>query len=131
MRSKSWAIRYVLILSLSLAILLAIDEFFLKHLLFHKYKWYLLLFFASQSILTTYIVSKGMGKDIKVFQNYFFASMLLRMLLSIGAFFYFVYQGVTHLLWFVGTFFVLYFSFVGFEIYGLLHNLRAKTQQRH
>jgi hypothetical protein len=126
-KNKKFGVYHLLIFTLILASFLAIDEFLLRHKILHEYKWYLLLFFALQSVLTTYIVSQGLQKDAKTFQGFFFASILLRMFLSIAVVFYVVYQGVIYPLWFIVTFFVLYFCFVGFEIYGLLIKLRLKN----
>jgi hypothetical protein len=126
-KNKKFGVYHLLIFTLILASFLAIDEFLLFNKILHEYKWYLLLFFALQSLLTTYIVSQGLNRDVRVFQGFFFGSMLLRMFLSIGVVFYVVYQGVIYPLWFVVTFFVLYFCFVSFEIYGLLVKLRLKN----
>ncbi|MCU0437521.1 MAG: hypothetical protein MUC49_06355 [Raineya sp.] len=115
------------LIAVLLGVLLAIDDFVLPSPLLHEYKWYLLLFFAVQSILTTFITSQGLTKDPEYFQGFFFSAMLVRMFLSIGVIFFAVYQGVISPFLFVGTFFILYFCFVSFEIYSLLHNLRANS----
>lgn len=120
----------VLFITALLGILLAIDDFALPQALLHEYKWYLLLFFAVQSLTTTFITSQGLGKDPAYFQGFFFSAMLLRMFLSIAVIFYVVYQGVISPTLFVVTFFVLYFCFISFEIYSLLHNLRANSEKQ-
>ncbi|GAB4130800.1 MAG: hypothetical protein OHK0045_17890 [Raineya sp.] len=121
----------VLLITILIALLLALDDFILTEPLLHEYKWYLLLFFAVQSGLTTFITSQGLTKDPRYFQGFFFSAMLLRMFLCIGVVFYAVYQGVISPTLFVVTFFILYFCFVSFEIYSLLHNLRANSDTSH
>jgi hypothetical protein len=117
----------IVLIAILLAALLALDDFVLPNPLLHEYKWYLLLFFAVQSILTTFITSQGLTKDPEYFQGFFFTAMITRMLLSIGVIFFAVYQGIISPLLFVVTFFILYFCFISFEIYSLLHNLRANS----
>jgi len=118
---------HILLITVLLSILLALDDFVLPQALLHEYKWYLLLFFAVQSVTTTFITNQGLGKDPRYFQGFFFSAMLLRMFLSIGVIFYVVYQGVISPTLFVVTFFILYFCFISFEIYSLFHNLRANS----
>ena len=120
----------ILLITVLLAVLLALDDFVLPQALLHEYKWYLLIFFAVQSITTTFITSQGLGKDPSYFQGFFFSAMLLRMFLSIAVIFYAVYQGVISPTLFVITFFILYFCFISFEIYSLLHNLRANSEKK-
>jgi len=119
----------ILLITVLLAIVFALDDFVLTQALLHEYKWYLLLFFAVQSVTTTFITSQGLGKDPIYFQGFFFSAMLFRMILSIAVIFYAVYQGVISPTLFVVTFFILYFCFISFEIYSLLHNLRAKQEK--
>ncbi|MDX1903684.1 MAG: hypothetical protein SFU27_05945 [Thermonemataceae bacterium] len=116
-----------------LALVFLVDDFVLKQPFLHEYKWYLLLFFWVQTLLTTFITTQGLSRDAKYFQNFFFVTMLLRMFLGIIVVFYAVYQGVINPLLFVITFFLIYFSFVSFEIYALLHNLRSNKnkEQNH
>lgn len=120
----------ILLITVLLAVLLALDDFVLPQALLHEYKWYLLIFFAVQSVTTTFITSQGLGKDPRYFQGFFFSAMLLRMFLSIAVIFYAVYQGVISPTLFVVTFFILYFCFISFEIYSLLHNLRANSEKK-
>jgi hypothetical protein len=119
----------ILLITILVTVLLVLDDFVLPEPLLHEYKWYLLLFFAVQSLLTTFITSQGLTKDPRYFQGFFFSAMLLRMFLSIGVIFYAVYQGVISPTLFVVTFFILYFCFISFEIYSLLHNLRANSEK--
>lgn len=121
----------VLLITVLITILLVLDDFVLPEPLLHEYKWYLLLFFAIQSILTTFITSQGLTKDPRYFQGFFFLAMFLRMFLSIAVIFYAVYQGVISPTLFVVTFFILYFCFISFEIYSLLHNLRANSEKEN
>ena len=129
MLKKTPDIVQILLITVLLAVLLALDDFVLPQAILHEYKWYLLLFFAIQSVTTTFITSQGLGKDPTYFQGFFFSAMLLRMFLSIAVIFYAVYQGVISPTLFVVTFFILYFCFISFEIYSLLHNLRANSEK--
>jgi len=123
----------VLLPTTLVGLLFLVDDFIVAKPLLHEYKWYLLLFFWVQTLLTTFITTQGLNRDSKYFQNFFFATMLLRMFLGILVIFYAVYQGVINPLLFVITFFLIYFSFVSFEIYALLHNLRSNKdkEQNH
>lgn len=119
----------VSLITVLLASLLALEDWLLPLPILHEYKWYLLLFFAVQSILTTFITSEGLKRDPSYFQGFFFSAMVLRMFLCIGVIFFVVYQGVINPLLFIITFFILYFCFISFEIYSLLHNLQANSRE--
>ena len=123
----------VIFLTLFLAGILAVDDYLVPTYtdylpILHAYKWYLLVFFATQSLFTTFLTSFGLKNDTEYFQNYYFSAMIIRMLLCIAAIFYVVYQGVEKQLLFILTFFGLYFCYISFEIKSLLSNLRQNSK---
>lgn len=60
-----------------------------------------------------------------------FGSIALKLLFCLGFIFIYLYDNREEMLGFVLNFFVLYFLFTAFEIYSLMHNLRAQKKQRN
>ncbi|GIV40376.1 MAG: hypothetical protein KatS3mg033_2176 [Thermonema sp.] len=91
-------------------------------------KWWILIFILAISLLSALLHSLGVKEsDPHTLQKAFFTSLTLRMFLSLAFIGIFLWQGVSRPFHFVVLFFVLYFLFVGFEIYHLLTNLRADS----
>jgi hypothetical protein len=91
-------------------------------------KWWILVFILAISLISTLLHRLGVKeKDPHTLQKAFFTSLTLRMFLSLAFIGIFLWQGVSRPFGFVTLFFVLYFLFVGFEIYHLLTNLRADS----
>ncbi|MDX5346519.1 MAG: hypothetical protein LPJ89_10960 [Hymenobacteraceae bacterium] len=99
--------------------------------LVHPYIWYIFGFFIFITAVTFTVTRLGIQQDEDNFQLYYFGSMGLRVLLSIGVVFVYVYVSKERELQFVLNFFVLYFLYTGFEIYSILTNLRPHLKKQH
>ncbi len=104
--------------------------YFTGNQLVHPYIWYILAFFVLITFLTFYVVHIGVRDDPDNFQLYFFGSSVFRVLLCMGAVFFYVYFFSEGELQFTLNFFVIYFIYTGFEIYSLLSNLRRNSKKR-
>lgn len=103
---------------------------FTQYALVHPLIWFILAFFVVITGFTYYLVQLGYKNDLDNFQVYYFASMGLRMVLSIGVVVLYVFFYEEGRLSFVFNFFALYFIFTGFEIYSLLANLRPNLKKQ-
>lgn len=96
----------------------------------HSYAWYIIAFFFIQSLLTTLVAGKGLKKRQDKFPIYYFASMILRFVLTVIVAFVFIALQTAELNEFIVNFFILYLLFLIFEIYSLLANLRAHLKKQ-
>ena len=96
----------------------------------HPYIWYQVLFFLSVTGFTEYITRLGRKNDPTNFQLYYLGSTVLRVLLSIGVIFIYVYFAASRELQFAANFFLLYFIYTGFEVYHILSNLRRNSKKQ-
>ena len=114
-----------------LAILIAFFQQILNSSFIHPAIWYILLFFSVIGILSHLFTTWGMKqKSTQLFMTSTFGSMVIKLLGSIlFIFIYLAFQPSNHF-WFVINFFLLYFFFMAFEIYYLLHNLRAPKKEQ-
>ncbi len=94
----------------------------------HPTIWIMLAFFFIVSLISHYIIEIGVKKKKGNMMNYYFSTMLVRLLLSIAFIGFFVYSKTEDIFLFVANFFILYLLFVGFEIYWLLTNLRRNSK---
>jgi len=95
----------------------------------YAYIWYLVMFFFFLSTFSIYIVEKAASHGQKYFINAYFTMMLLRLFLSIGLAFIFIWKDRGQAIIFASNFIVLYLLFLGFEIYTLLANLRHHSKK--
>lgn len=92
-------------------------------------RWIILLFFASLSFFTHRIVSFAMADNREKFIEYFLASVVARLLLSVLFVGCYLYVGVYSVRSFIITFFVLYLFYTFFEILGLYRNLQRDLKK--
>ncbi len=92
-------------------------------------KWIILLFFASLSFFTHRIIALAMADKREKFIEYFLASVVARLLLSVLFVGCFLYTGVYSVRSFIITFFVLYLLYTFFEIFGLYRSLQRDLKK--
>ena len=92
----------------------------------HSRAWVLLGFVALLTVLSNRLTQQGVNKPDSLL-GWYFGSMGLRMLLSLGLMAWFLMQRVERPYLFIANFFALYLLSVGFEIWGLLANLRRNS----
>ena len=96
----------------------------------HPLMWYILAFFVLITLATFYAVRKGAEVDPANFQNYYMASSAFRVMLCLMVVFVYVYLASERELQFTLNFFFIYFTYTGFEIYGILSNLRQISKKQ-
>lgn len=94
----------------------------------HPEKWTLLVFFFALSLISHRITERGIQKNKDNLVMYYFSTMLLRLVVSIGVLVYFMYTKTPDIFLLVINFFILYLLFVAFEINWLLSNLRRNSE---
>jgi len=122
-------LRNLIILTILAAIVIGVLLYYTGYDLVHPLGWYILLFFATITFLTFYVVGKGMGDDFQKFQLFYFGSSVGRILLCMIAVFLYVYLASEREMQFAINFFLIYFLYTGFEIYSILGNLRRISKK--
>ncbi|GAA4401353.1 hypothetical protein GCM10023187_15470 [Nibrella viscosa] len=107
-----------------LAIVFFAAERFMQARWVHPAWKIILLFFLSVSFLLHRLMEAGFQNKREKFVQFYMASIVVRLLLSIAFVAFYLYRQVEQKQLFVVTFLVLYICYTGFEIYGLSRNLR-------
>lgn len=123
-------LRNLIILTVLVGLAMGLLIYFSDDKVVHPYAWYILAFFALITLGTYYAIRKGTQADPGSFQLYYFGSSVLRVLLCMTAVFIYVFLASEGELQFVLNFFVIYFIYTGFEIYGILSNLRQISKKQ-
>ena len=118
----------LLLLTAFLAIIVFLADQLLDWTFIHPAIWVMLVFFLIVSLISHYITQIGVRKKDANVINYYFSTMLIRLLLSIAFIGFYVYTKEEDIFLFVANFFILYLLYVGFEIYWLLTNLRRNSK---
>jgi hypothetical protein len=92
--------------------------------IFHRHKWFLLIFFYAQTVLTTAFIHFGIKRNQDNMAVFYFGAMIFRFFISLMVAFVLIYKGMDEKVLFVANFFVFYLLFIMFEIYSILTNLR-------
>ncbi|GAA4002339.1 hypothetical protein GCM10022408_12150 [Hymenobacter fastidiosus] len=94
----------------------------------HPLAYSVLGFFAGLTAITYWLTARLLKANPDGFMVAFFGGMVVRLLLSVGLVLVYLYKGGAKEgpgTWtFLGSFFLLYFLFAGFEIWSILSNLR-------
>lgn len=94
----------------------------------HPLTGYVFGFFALLSTITYWVTDRLVRANTANFMAAYFGSVTVRLLLSVALVLVYLYKGGAkegHGTWaFLGSFFLLYFLFAGFEIWSVLSNLR-------
>ena len=122
--------RNLFILTILLALGLGALIYYTEYRFAHPLAYYMLAFFAIITFVTSYVVGKGTGSDPQSYQLFFMGSSVFRVLLCMMAVFIYVYLATDRELQFALNFFTFYFIYTGFEIYGILSNLRQISKKQ-
>ena len=99
----------------------------------HPFAGYMLGFFALLSIITYWVTARLVQANPNNFMAAYFGSVVARLLVSVGFIIIYFYKGGaregTGTWAFLGSFFLLYFLFAGFEIWSVLSNLRPFSKR--
>ncbi|RPD46307.1 hypothetical protein DNI29_15005 [Hymenobacter sediminis] len=94
----------------------------------HPFTVYTFSFFALLTLLTYWLTAKLVQANAQNFMVAYFGSMVARLLLSLTLVLVYLFAGGgregTGQWAFLGSFFLLYFLFTGFEVWSVLTNLR-------
>lgn len=127
---KSIALIVVLPSILLAIVFVTLDILQLSNVL-HPDKWWLLLFFAGSALISARVSHLGVTHSEPTIRiGSYFASMFLRLILSLGLVLYYLLKRQESIKIFIINFFVMYFLYMAFEIYFLLAILRADSRQR-
>lgn len=107
----------------AIALLTAAIYFFFPHIVYSKV-WILISFFFLLTHLSIWIVQNTTRKKSSNFMAIYFSAMIARLFISIIFAAIFILIDKQHVMVFAGNFIVLYLSYLGFEIYTILTNLR-------
>ncbi len=123
----------IIIFTSILAIIIFIAKHFLIPSMIHPEIWIMLAYFFILSIVGHRIIEKGIRSNKDNMAIYYFAVMLIRLLISAIFITIYLYMGVPEITIFFANFFILYLLYVAFEIKTLLTNLQrnSKQQERH
>ncbi len=94
----------------------------------HPLAWWVLAFYFVLTLLGERFIAGAMRRNKDNFMASYMAVIGLRFLLSAVFIGIMIYQRPPHLRIFVTNFFVLYLLFLGFEIWGVLGNLRRDSR---
>ncbi len=87
--------------------------------------WWILVFFFMLTFTSLYIIERFTRKNKKNFLAVYFSAMVGRLFISIIFAAVFILTDRSHVFIFAINFLVLYLLFLGFEIYGIMTNLRT------
>ena len=95
----------------------------------HPAAIYWVPFFLVINALASFFTFGALRRDQQKMILIYLATTVFRLLLSVGVIFFALMHGVSDRITFVINFAVVYLTFLGFEIYGLLTNLRAHLEK--
>ena len=98
-------------------------NFFVPKYTYHNV-WIIVAFFFLLTLASLYIIEKMTRKKASSFLAVYFSAMVGRLFISIIFAAIFILTDRTHVFNFSINFLVLYLLFLGFEIYGIMTNLR-------
>ena len=88
-----------------------------------------LLFFFLLTLASLYIIEKFASKNPDNFLAIYFSAMIGRLFISIIFAAIFILTDRAHVFNFAINFLILYLLFLGFEIYGIMTNLRQNNEK--
>lgn len=96
----------------------------------HRYVWESLFFLLFLSLLNHVFLQWVTRKRPGTFLLFFFISVFKRLFLSVLFILYCVKESPSDKKLFVANFFILYFVFLGFDIWGIMANLRPHLKSK-
>jgi hypothetical protein len=121
--------RKLILLFLSTSILLYLLKQLPWYPIIHPDIWLVQLFFFCTFFIVVRINQIGLTRPTEQFYIFYFTSMLARFFLTIAFVFFMILRIEGQILTFVFNFIVMYLLYTWFEIYFLIHNLRADLKK--
>jgi hypothetical protein len=97
--------------------------------LIHPYIWYTQGFFFCTFLIAIRINQMGLTRPAKQFHIFYFTSMTIRFFLAVIFAFFVILKTNNQIVVFICNFMVMYLLYTWFEIYFLIHNLRADLKK--
>ena len=97
--------------------------------LIHPLIWKIQFFFFCTFLIAIRINQIGLSRPAKQFHIFYFASMTIRFFLAAIFLFFVILTTKDQIVVFVCDFIVMYLLYTWFEIYFLIHNLRADLKK--
>ncbi len=96
--------------------------------IYNLYIW-LIGYFIIITFASLVVVDKAIEKDPENIARNYFGAMIFRLFVSVLVALLFIYFDRENSTVFAGNFIVLYLMFLGFEIYALMANLQAQSEE--
>ena len=96
--------------------------------IYNLYIW-LIGYFITITFASLVVVDKAIEKDPENIARNYFGAMIFRLFVSLIIALLFIYFDRENSIVFAGNFIILYLMFLGFEIYALMANLQAHSEE--
>lgn len=116
------------LISLLIAGIIYLIEYFVDPKWIHDKVWTILSFFVILTWLTGMFTHYLLGISKENSVNILFGAIGIRLLASIGFVAVMLVLKVENIIWFVVNFFIIYFFYLLFDIYGVMANLRPNSK---
>ena len=129
---RSHLVQLTLLAVVLAIIVIVLQQFHISYVHFTAIYW--IPFFLVINGIASIVTYRALEQDQQKMILVYLATTVFRLLISVTIIFVALMQGVSDRIEFVVNFAVVYLVFLGFEIYGLLTNLRAhleKDTNRH
>jgi hypothetical protein len=124
MKALPFYIKQLIFAGIIALIILACQQIFPGKYVHHAV-WGILSFFICVNLLLYYMAMRSARVSSAAFMNAVFGSIGIKLFLCIFFIIIYLINDRTNSVWFIINFLLLYLFFTVFEIYSLLHNLRA------
>ena len=122
-------LRKLIILFASTSLVIYLLQFITAFPMVHPLIWKVQLFFFCTFLISIRINQIGMSRPTQQFHIFYFASMTIRFFLAVFLLFFAILTIKSQLVVLVCNFIVMYLLYTWFEIYFLIHNLRADLKK--
>ena len=120
--TKKLAIQNLVFTAIIVVVILVL-RFFYTEIIYVRI-WWIVLFFIVLTLSSIALMTRAARRTPGNFMSIYLAAMVARLFISIIFATLFILFDRTHVITFAGNFIVLYLLYLGFEIYGILTNLR-------
>ena len=110
-------------------LILLLLKFIMPDIMYHDI-WAIFAFFFFLTLASLYVIQRLAAKKPKNFLTIYFSVMVIRLFISIIFAAIFILLDRDNVFIFAINFMALYLSFLGFEIYGIITNLRTHFKKR-
>ncbi len=123
------SLRKLIILFIVTSLAIFLLQFVKSVPIIHPFIWWIQLFFFCTFLIAIRINQIGLTRSSEQFHIFYFASMSIRFFLSLGFMIFMVLTIKSQMVVLVSNFMVMYLLYTWFEIYFLIHNLRADLKK--